>query len=302
MQKIVPHIWFDKGAEDAAAFYAEVFDEARVVGVSRYPDAGQENHGQPAGSPMTVEFEIAGFTFLAINAGPVFTLNPMISFLVNFNPSKIDDAVGELNRHFAALSEGGKVLMELGEYPFSKHYSWIEDRYGVSWQLMLTDETADHRPFINPQLMFANDNVNKAEEAIKFYTSIFDDSRIGAVSRYPDDMQMVKAGAVGFADFQLADVWFSAIDSPVPHDFDFNEGVSLLVNCDTQEEIDRYWSRLSAVPEAEQCGWLKDRFGVSWQIVPQNMWEIMASDDPERIKRNFEAMMQMKKIDMSKFD
>ncbi len=302
MQKIVPHLWFDKEAEEAAAFYGEVFDDAKVIAVTHYPDAGQEAHGQAAGSVMTVEFEISGFTFLAINAGPVFTPNPSISFILNFDPSVIGNASSALEQHWSALAEGGQVLMELGEYPFSPKYGWVQDCFGISWQLILTDPDGEDRPFIAPQLMFAGDNANRALEAIDLYTSVFDNSGPGNLVQYQEDTGDVSAGGLMFGDFQLAGVWFAAMDSPVRHDFDFNEGISLLVGCDTQEEIDRYWSQLSAVPEAEQCGWCKDRFGVSWQISPSNISELMSDEDPDRFKRNFEAMMQMKKFDLSKFE
>lgn len=301
MQRIVPHIWFDNQAEEATEFYSNVFDDCRVLRVSHYPNVGQETHGQEAGAVMNVEFEISGFTFLCINAGPVFTTNPSISFFLNFDPSVFDDARASLDRHWEVLSDGGLALMELGEYPFSSHYGWVQDRFGVSWQLMLTDPAGEPRPFVVPELMYSGDNVNRAREAIDLYTSMFDNSQVGNLMTYPEPTGEVAAGGLAFGDFQLDGVWFAAMDSPVRHNFDFNEGISLLVNCETQEVIDHFW-QMSAVPEAEQCGWIKDRFGVSWQIAPADVMEWMGSGDKERNERNFAAMMQMKKIDLSKFE
>ncbi len=102
-----------------------------------------------------------------------------------------------------------------------------------------------------------------------------------------------------FSDFMLENVWMTAMDSALNHDFQFNEAVSLLVNCETQEEIDYYFEHLSAVPEAEQCGWLKDKYGVSWQISPKDMDEMMSENaTTEQIARVNKAMMPMKKLDI----
>ena len=95
-----------------------------------------------------------------------------------------------------------------------------------------------------------------------------------------------------FSDFRLEDTWIAAMDGGGEHKFDFNEAVSLMVNCKDQEEIDYYWGKLSAVPEAEQCGWIKDKYGVSWQIVPENMGELMGRN----MEKTTPVMLEMKKI------
>ncbi len=102
-----------------------------------------------------------------------------------------------------------------------------------------------------------------------------------------------------FSDFMLLDHWFTAMDSAMDHDFQFNEAISFMVYCDTQEEIDDYWDKLSAVPESEQCGWLKDKFGVSWQIVPREMDEMMNNSTAEQINRLNQATLKMKKLDLA---
>ena len=107
-----------------------------------------------------------------------------------------------------------------------------------------------------------------------------------------------KEGFIKHARFTLAGQSFMAMDSSMPHDFSFNEALSLIVNCDTQAEIDYYWEKLSAVPEAEQCGWLKDTYGVSWQIVPSVMNEMMTSGNKEKIARVTQAFLKMKKFDI----
>ena len=102
-----------------------------------------------------------------------------------------------------------------------------------------------------------------------------------------------------YADFQLENSWFAAMDSAMDHKFNFNEAVSLMVYCDTQKDIDYYWKKLSAVPQAEQCGWLKDKFGLSWQVVPPRMDEMLDDKNPKRVARVTKAFLEMKKIDLA---
>jgi predicted 3-demethylubiquinone-9 3-methyltransferase (glyoxalase superfamily) len=151
-QKITPHLWFDKEAEDAANFYVSIFKDSRILSASRYSEVGQEVHGQKPGTAMAVEFELNGQQFIGLNAGPVFK---------------------------------------------------------------------------------------------------------------------------------------------------FNEAVSFLIDCEDQEEVDYYWEKLSAVPESEQCGWLKDKYGLSWQVVPRQLGELMGDSDRKAADRTMAAMLQMKKLDIA---
>ncbi|MGH7196401.1 MAG: VOC family protein [Candidatus Saccharimonadales bacterium] len=297
MQKITPNLWFDNQAEEAAQLYTSVFDGA-VGKVTRYPETGQKITGQTPGTVMTVEFEIKGQGFIALNAGPVFKLNPSISFIVNFDPSQVENAREKLDAAWKKLSEGGTPLMALDKYPFSEHYGWIQDKYGVSWRLMLTSPEGEPRPFIIPSLMFVGDKCGKAEESINFYLSVFKDTKQGQIARYPAGMEPEKEGTVMFADFMLENQWFAAMDSAQEHNFTFNEAVSFIVNCKDQEEVDYYWEKLSAVPESEQCGWLKDKYGVSWQIIPVALPRLLEDSGTERSNRAMEAMLKMKKIDI----
>lgn len=295
MQKIIPHLWFDKEAKEAATFYASVFRNANVTHIGTLPDT-------PSGNADIVSFEIAGYEFMAISAGPYFKLNPSISFMLNFDPSKDEGAEAYQNALWEKLSEGGKALMPMQEYPFSKRYGWIEDKFGVSWQLILTDPNGEDRPFIVPSLLFVGDVCGKAEEAGDFYLSVFKNSKRGALARYTGGMEPDKEGTVMFSDFTLEGQWFTAMDSALKHDFAFSEAISLIVQCNTQEEIDYYWEKLSAVPEAEQCGWVKDKFGVSWQITPTRMSEMMREGSPEQIKRVTEAFLKMKKFELAQLE
>ena len=151
---------------------------------------------------------------------------------------------------------------------------------------------------ISPCLWFDT----QGEEAVRFYTGIFKDSKITAIARYPAVGQEIHgkpAGSVMTVVFELEGQSFTALNGgPL---FKFNEAVSLQVECETQDELDYYWENLSAGgdPAAQQCGWLKDRFGLSWQIVPRIMAEMMTDPDSPKAQRVFQAMLQMKKLDIA---
>ena len=291
--KIIPHLWFDKEAKEAAGFYASVFPDSRITSTTTLRDT-------PSGDTDVVTFDLAGQRFMAISAGPLFKFNPSISFILNFDPSRDANARESLDAMWQRLSEGGTPLMPLDKYPFSERYGWTTDKYGVSWQLILSDPKGEERPFIVPSLMFVGPNAGRAEEAIRFYTSVFRNARRGLVARYGKGQEPDQEGTIMFSDFMLEGHWFAAMDSAREHDFGFNEAISLVVDCQTQEEIDYYWDKLSAVPEAEQCGWLKDKFGVSWQVTPADLETMMNQGTKEQVARVTEAFLQMKKFDLAK--
>lgn len=293
MQKIVPHLWFDKEAKAAAEFYAAVFPDSSVTNVSTL-------RGTPSGDCDVVSFNVWGHDFMSISAGPYFQANPSISFMVNFDPSQDKQAKTRIDGIWNKLMDGGKALMPLDKYPFSERYGWVQDKFGISWQLILTNPEGEPRPTIIPSLLFVGGVCGKAEEATDFYLSVFKNSKRGALARYPSGMEPNKEGTIMFTDFMLEGQWFAAMDSALPHDFGFNEGISLMVNCETQQEIDYYWEKLSAVPEAEQCGWLKDKYGVSWQITPAFMNDMMSKGTAEQVDRLTKAFLHMKKFDLEK--
>jgi predicted 3-demethylubiquinone-9 3-methyltransferase (glyoxalase superfamily) len=295
--KIIPHLVFDTQAVEAARFYAAVFPASSVRHTATIRDT-------PSGDCDLVSFALWNQDFMAISAGPLFKPNPSVSFIVNFDPGAFG-AAGEsgaraaLDTAWKALSQGGKALMPLDSYFFSKQFGWVQDKYGVSWQLVLMDPGRAPRPAIVPSLMFIGANAGKADEAIRFYLSVFRDSQMGDAHRYGADAAPDKEGTLMFADFQIENQWFAAMDSAHEHAFSFNEGVSLLVRCSTQEEIDYYWAKLSADPASEQCGWLKDKFGLSWQIAPAAMEDMMARGTPEQLSRLTQAFLPMKKMNLA---
>lgn len=296
MQRIVPSLWFDHNALEAAEFYVEALPRTRVSGVQYYPTEGLPDwQAEFSGQVLTVEFDVDGYRFVGINAGPEFPITPALSFMLNFDPSRDEAAREQLDATWAALLDGGAELMPLQEYGFSPHYGWVRDRYGVNWQLMLTNPEGEPRPFVVPSLMFGGPVQNRAAEAIDRYAAVFPDSRVGTVVRYGTPTGPVGADAVMFGEVELLGQWFAFMDSAVEQGESFTSGVSLMVECADQATIDHYWSALSEVPEAEQCGWCVDRFGVSWQVVPANLGALMSS--PEA----YHALMSMKKIDLSAF-
>ncbi|MGH2759675.1 MAG: VOC family protein, partial [Actinomycetota bacterium] len=245
MQTIAPHLWFDTEAIEAAELYTSLFDKSEVTNVTTLRDT-------PSGDCDVVSFVLAGQTFMSISAGPLFKFNPSISFRVDCDTKEEVDSLWE------RLSDRGTTLMPLDAYSFSQRYGWLQDRYGLSWQIMHTEAAIPQK--IVPTLMFVGDVCGKAEEAITFYASVFKGAETGEIMRYDKGEEPDVEGTVRFAPFALEGYRFAAMDSALSHDFSFNEAISLMVSCDTQEQIDYYWDRLSAVPEAEQCGWLKDRF------------------------------------------
>jgi predicted 3-demethylubiquinone-9 3-methyltransferase (glyoxalase superfamily) len=296
MQKIVPHLWFDNQAKEAAEFYVSAFGKnSKITGITTL-------HDTPSGDVDSVDFELLGYSFMAISAGPMFTLNPSISFFVNFDPSRDKQAHQNLDVLWEKLSAGGTELMPLQEYPFSKRYGWIQDKFGLSWQLILTDPEEEPRPDIIPSMLFVGDVCGKAEEAADFYLSVFNNSRRGEIARYPAGMEPDKEGTIMFTDFILEGEWFAAMDSAQDHAFQFNEAISLMVYCDTQDEIDYYWDKLSAVPEAEQCGWVKDRYGVSWQVAPRLLGEMISKGSREQVDRVTQTFLPMKKLIISELE
>lgn len=266
--QIHPCLWFDGQAKEAATFYCAVFPGSTIT----------------TDTPMVVNFEIRGKKFMGLNGGPVFSINPSISLFVTCKTEE------ETNRIYAALAEGGTPLMAIGKYDWSERYGWIKDKFGMTWQVMLSEEEEK----IAPSLLFTSGNFGKAEAALNFYTAVFDHSGIDMLQYYAQDTPF--AGKVLFSQFNLNQYAVIAMDGPGEHAYTFNEAVSFVVECHNQEEIDYYWNKLTEGGKESMCGWLKDKFGISWQIIPAHLGKIMS--DPERGARAMQALMKMQKLDI----
>ena len=286
MQTITPHLWFDKEAKDAAKLYTSLFKDSKIKSTTTL-------HNTPSGSVDLLTIQLIGQEFRLINAGPLFKFTPAVSFLV---ACETKDDVDTL---WKELSKGGTPLMELGEYPFSERYGWTQDRYGLSWQIMFMGGREIEQP-ITPTLMFVGEQCGRAEEAVNFYASVFHHAEVGHMLRYGKNDGPDKEGTVKHADVSLEGESFAVMDSAHRHNFTFNEAISFMVRCNTQEEIDYFWSKLSADPKNEQCGWLKDKFGLSWQIVPTLMDQMLGDKDQTKLARVTEALLKMKKFDIAK--
>ncbi len=291
MQKITPFLWFDKNTEEAITYYSSIFDNSKVVSITRYPEGPLEGPMKGfEGKVLTAVFELQGQKFMALDGGPIFKFNPSVSFSVTCPTVEATQTL------FNKLADGGMVMMELQEYPFSKMYGWCNDKFGVSWQISVARD-GQMQP-ITPSLMFVGKNFGKVEEALNFYTSVFKNSTIKMVMKYEagDPVGEKDAGKVKYSSFTLEGQPFSAMESSADHKFEPNEAVSFQVECADQAEVDYYWEKLSAHPENEQCGWLKDKYGFSWQIIPVALPKLIADPDKAKAKRVIDVMMPMKKI------
>lgn len=289
-QKIMPCLWFDNQAEEAANFYTAIFNHSKIGHIAHYGKEGKEVHGGNEGQVLTVEFYIENYKLLGLNGGPVFKSNPSISFFV------MCDTEAEEDKLWKKLSENGQILMPLDRYDWSKKYGWVQDKFGISWQLMLRDgdETTQK---ISPSFLFMGPHRGHAEDAMRFYAKIFKNSNIEGISKYGKN-EVAPEGFVKHAQFQLLGQNFMVMDAGQDGEFRFNEAISLMVHCIDQEEVDYYWGKLTkgGDPKAQQCGWLKDKFGVSWQVVPSELMEMMKSEHKEKTDRVMKAFMQMKKF------
>lgn len=254
----------------------------------------------PSGDCEFVSFEVAGYQWMAINGGPYFEFNDSISFLINFDPKLDKNAVENLDQLWIELSDDGEILLPLQEYSLSHRFGRVKDRYGLTWQLNLVNPRDQERPFIVPSLAFTNNVYGKAKEASDYYLSIFNNKKSGKSLQYPSDIVSDNGEVSMFTDFQIENQLFVALDRLGPLADSFNEAISFLVRCQNQEEIDYYWEKLSHYPESEQCGWLKDKYGVSWQIWPAVIEEMRKNGTDEQNKRLTQATLQMKKLDIQR--
>jgi predicted 3-demethylubiquinone-9 3-methyltransferase (glyoxalase superfamily) len=287
MQKITPFLWFEKDMQAITDFYTSVFPNTTVRGAS-------ELEGTPSGTVQMRTLTIFGVDFNVMTAGPYLPFNPTVSFIISC------DSVEEVDTLWEKLSGEGKVLMELASYPFAEKYGWIQDRYGVSWQIMFSS-TAKPDQKVIPTLMFAGDVCGRGEEALAFYTSVFKNSHVDYTMPYNSTEQVPiddTRAKIKHAGFTLSSFRLALMDSGKLSPLTFKQAVSFVVTCENQEELDYYWEKLTDGGEEVQCGWLNDKFGFPWQVVPVHMEEMMTKGTKEQIARVTEAFMKMKKFDV----
>lgn len=256
---------------EASDFYIHTFGEGKISQTS----------------PFVIQIELSGQKFMLLNDGPVSSPNPSISFMV------MCDNAEETEKYWNKLTPGGNVLMPLDSYDWSSKYGWVQDKYGVSWQLYTGTKDDTLQKFC-PTLMFTGAKAGKATEAVHFYTGLFPQSQIEGILNYSESDED-SADFVKHAQFKLNGFTAMAMDSSAEHGFGFNDAISFVVECETQAEIDKYWDKLTTNGGHEvACGWLTDKYGVSWQIIPKGLGKLMS--DPERGERAMNALMKMKKL------
>ncbi len=283
MQAIIPHLWYDTEAKEAAAFYVNIFG-GKIDWTYTITDT-------PSGDSDLIQFQLGDMTLAAISAGPYFKLNESMSLMVNVASKD------EVTRLYQALSEGGRVLMPLGEYPFSPYYVWLEDRFGLSWQLSYAPDLDNSYQF-DICLLFSQDQVGLAQPMLDYYKDKLPQASVGQLSYYGEGEAAVEAAKLNYAELLVAGQKMIVMDHGYGGEASFNEAFSLMVYVDSQDELNFYYDLLSAVPEAEMCGWVKDQFGISWQIVPRILMEAYDTASPEQIKAVNAAVMTMKRLDI----
>ncbi len=270
-KNIYPSIWFDNQAKEAAEFYISTLGQGHIL---------QEN-------PIVVSTQLYNFKFIGINGGDQFRPNASISFML------IGETKEEIDSIWKQFSTDGSIMMPLDSYPWSEYYGWVADRYGVNWQLYLGKLDDVNNQKIVPTLMFGQSQQGRCEEAIRFYKTVFTDFQGYDFLRYTEGPF---SGQIQHTQFNINDILLMAMDSGVPQDFSFTEGVSFVLECADQSEIDYYWDAFTKDGQESMCGWCKDPFGVSWQVVPHNLKELLFEASNATNATN--ALRQMKKIDL----
>lgn len=269
---IYPCLWYDGNAQEAAEFYLATFGHGHML----------------YANPMVVNFELMGTRFMGLNGGSMYQVNPAISYHVYCGNE------AEAARLYSLLSKGGSVLMELGSYPWSGKYGWVADRYGVNWQLDMN--AAPTNQGIVPSLLFANEKMSRVKEALTHYAATFADAEVLLEAPYGPESGLPQ-GTLLFSQIRLNGTVFNIMSSTMAHDFDFGPGNSFVVECKDQAEIDHYWDTLGRDGRYDMCGWLADRFGISWQIIPDMLGELMS--DPNKAPKVATAFLQMQKFDIA---
>lgn len=270
---VYPCIWFDNQGKAAAELYCSLFPNSKIT----------------SESPVVVTFELFGKKIMALNGGPMFQINPSISLFVTC------DSKEEADRLWSELVQDGKVFIPIDTYPWSERYGWLQDRFGMTWQISSSGQK-DGKYRILPSMLFVGDKFGRAEEAISFYSGIFEEASKLTMSKYLE--RDANAGKTLYSEFSLNGAEIVAMDGPGNHAYTFNEGVSVVIECDDQKEVDHYWNMLTVGGEESMCGWLKDKFGISWQVVPKILKQLMS--DPEKAPKVYESFRNMHKIEIDK--
>lgn len=272
-KQITPCLWFNNQAKEAADLYCSAFENSKIT----------------TQSSIVTEIEVSGHKFILLDGGPIYQPNPSISIYY------VCESEQELVKIWDTFTKEGKVMMALDKYPWSAKYGWVADKFGISWQLGL-GKVSEVAQKITPALMFTGKQYGRVDEAIEHYSSIFSNVVVNGILRYGATELPDKEGKVKHAEIAIDGQKFMLMESAADHKFTFTEGISLTIYCEIQQEIDYYWDKLTESGEESMCGWLKDKFGVSWQIIPSMLGKIMS--DPAKAGKAAQAFMSMRKLDI----
>lgn len=252
-QSIYPCLWYNQRAKEATKFYRTLFSDSEIT----------------AENILVSLMEIEDQKLLLLNAGPEFVPNPSASLFVNCKSEE------EIEKLCLSFTKEGKVLMKLARYNWAEKYAWVKDKYEISWQLFY--KPGKERKKIRPSFMFHGSNAGRASEAIGFYTSVFPNSGVKEIIRYSEDENQ-NVNFIKYSDIFINEFDIILFDSALKYKSQLNESFSLVIECETQDEIDKYWLELSKKGLEGRCGWVKDQFGISWQIVPKVLHELVSDE------------------------
>lgn len=268
-------VWINGDASAAATYYAQALPLTASA-----PGAG------------VTDLTIDGTILFLLGADDTYSPNPSISGFLRFSPDRfgsLEQAEQALRETYTAIGEGGE-LMPLQAYPFAPLFAWVRDRYGFTWQLFL-EEAASGLPFFTPCFMFGNVAHGQCEQATDTWMDLLGGERL-SLTRHGEGSYL-EPEAVQMTTFTMGGGTFTAIDAGTFHEFTFDPGVSITLLYENQAGIDGAWSVLSQVADAERCGWCVDAYGVSWQVLPQNIGQLMADENTRA------QLMSMGKIELS---
>lgn len=271
-RKITPCLWYNAQAKEAATLYCSAFTNSKIT----------------AQSPIVTEINVSGQSITLLDGGPMYRPNASISFYYNCETPE------EFDRIWNAFTKEGTILITAGKYPWSEKYGWVSDKFGVSWQLGISKTKISDK--IIPCLMFTGDQYGRADQAIAHYTKIFENSKVDSIQRYSGNEQPDQEGKIKHGEILINGQRFMLLESAQSHGVEFSEGISFTIHCETQQQIDYYWEKLTESGEESMCGWLKDKFGVSWQIIPTVLSKLMS--DPAKAGKAAQAFMAMRKMNI----
>ena len=275
-------LWFNQTAKNAVNFYKNTFGDLEIEHTEYYTKAGSEIHQQSEGTVMTISFKLWNQDFIALNGNSMFKHSPSFS---NFVYVK---STADLDKIWNQLTVDGTIRMPLNEYPWSKKYGWVADQYGVEWQLMLSE--GENK--IVPAILFVDSLYGKGQQALDFYLKSFPVSKL--IAKEITDEHIL------FSQFKLYNQEFILMEGAGAHGHVFSESYSIVLNCETQAEIDQFWTQLTMNGgQKGPCGWLKDSFGISWQVVPKDL-SLWLKEAPQNKKEKLLAkLMDMEKLNIA---